>query len=103
MKNSIEKRKGKNMLLSELAEKELIQVADGVRYGFLADTDLFFNPRTGEILGFEVKRKQSRFSLKGREQQTVEFIPWSEVVLVGEHRILFGKTKRMEEMNFDEE
>ena len=30
------------MLLSELAQKELIQVEDGVRYGFLADTDLHF-------------------------------------------------------------
>ena len=45
------------MLLSELAQKELIQVEDGVRYGFLADTDLIFNGKTGDIIGFEVKKK----------------------------------------------
>ena len=35
------KERGMTMLLSELAQKELIQVEDGIRYGLLADTDLY--------------------------------------------------------------
>ena len=90
------------MLLSELAQKELIQVEDGVRYGLLADTDLIFNGKTGAIIGLEVRKKPGLFSFKNRAEQTEEFIPWEEIVLVGEHRILFGKTGRMDEVYLDE-
>lgn len=90
------------MLLSELAQKELIQVEDGIRYGLLADTDLIFNGKTGEILGFEIKKKFGRFSFKTRPEQSEEFIPWSEIVLIGEHRILFTKAGSMNEVDVDE-
>ncbi|MFS0574176.1 YlmC/YmxH family sporulation protein [Sporosarcina sp. 179-K 3D1 HS] len=90
------------MLLSELAQKELIQVEDGIRYGFLADTDMIFNGKTGDIIGFEIKKKFGRFSFKNRQEGTDEYIPWEEIVLIGEHRILFGKTRSMSELNFDD-
>lgn len=90
------------MLLSELAQKELIQVDDGVRYGLLAETDLIFNGKTGEIIGFEVKRQSGRFSFKNRYEPSEEFIPWEEIVLIGEHRILFKKTSSMHEVNLDD-
>lgn len=90
------------MLLSELAQKELIQVDDGVRYGLLADTDLIFNGKTGAIIGFEVKRQSGRFSFKNRYETSEEFIPWEEIVLIGEHRILFRKTSSMHEVNLDD-
>lgn len=90
------------MLLSELAQKELIQVEDGIRYGLLADTDLIFNGKTGEIIGFEIKKKFGRFSFKTRPEQSEEFIPWSEIVLIGEHRILFTKAGSMNEVDVDE-
>ncbi|MBD7983579.1 YlmC/YmxH family sporulation protein [Sporosarcina sp. Sa2YVA2] len=91
------------MLLSEMAQKELIQVEDGVRYGFLADTDLIFNRKTGDIIGFEVKKKFSRMPFRNKEQESVEFIPWSEIVLVGEHRILFGKTHSMGDFDVEDD
>lgn len=90
------------MLLSELAQKELIQVEDGIRYGILADTDLIFNTKTGEIIGFEIKKKFGRFSFKGRQEQSEEFIPWKEIVLIGEHRILFTKATTMHEADLDD-
>lgn len=90
------------MLLSELAQKELIQVEDGVRYGLLADTDLIFNGKTGDIIGFEVRKPAGRFSFRNRSEQSDEFIPWEEVVLVGEHRILFKKTGYIDEVFLDE-
>lgn len=90
------------MLLSELAQKELIQVEDGIRYGILGDTDLIFNTITGDIIGFEIKKRFGRFSLKGRQEQSEEFIPWQEIVLIGEHRILFTKASTMHEVDMDE-
>lgn len=46
------------MLLSELAQKELIQVKEGIRYGLLADTDLLFDGKTGTLIGLELKKEQ---------------------------------------------
>lgn len=90
------------MLLSELAQKELIQVDEGIRYGLLADTDLVFNGKTGDIIGLEVRRRYGRFSLKSRPEEIEEFIPWEEIVLIGEHRILFRKTGSINEVYLDE-
>lgn len=90
------------MLLSELAQKELIQVDEGIRYGLLADTDLIFDGKTGDIIGLEVRRKSGRFSFKSRPEEFEEFIPWEEIVLIGEHRILFRKTGSINEVNLDE-
>lgn len=90
------------MLLSELAQKELIQVDEGIRYGLLADTDLIFNGKTGDIIGLEVKKRNGRFSFKGRQDDSEEFIPWEEIVLIGEHRILFRKTGSINEVILDD-
>ena len=90
------------MLLSELAQKELIQVDEGIRYGLLADTDLIFNGKTGDIIGLEVKKRYGRFSFKSRPDESEEFIPWEEIVLIGEHRILFRKTGSISEVILDD-
>lgn len=81
------------MLLSELAEKELIQVEDGVRFGLLTETEMIFDPKTGKIHGFEVLKKSNRFSFQSRPVQSNEYIPWEEIVLIGDDRILFNKTR----------
>lgn len=90
------------MLLSELAQKELIQIKDGVRYGLLGEMDLIFDGKTGQIIGLEVKKRVSLFGFKNRAEQAEEFIPWEEIVLVGEHRILFGETGPIDEDYLDE-
>lgn len=79
------------MLLSELAEKELIEVENGVRYGFLADTECIFDPKTGEILGFEMPAYTVK-QLFQKKKSTVAYIRWADIVLIGEDRILFNKT-----------
>ncbi|MDI2589213.1 MULTISPECIES: YlmC/YmxH family sporulation protein [unclassified Psychrobacillus] len=80
------------MLLSELAEKELIQVRDGARYGKLADTELLFNPKTGKIEGFEVFQKTTSFFQANKTNKKKEFIAWKEIILIGKDRILFNET-----------
>ncbi|TQR20969.1 YlmC/YmxH family sporulation protein [Psychrobacillus vulpis] len=79
------------MLLSELAEKELIQVKDGARYGKLADTELLFNPTNGKIEGFEVYPKSASFFQANKANKKKEFISWEEIILIGKDRILFNE------------
>ncbi|WP_332648284.1 YlmC/YmxH family sporulation protein [Lysinibacillus sp. 54212] len=79
------------MLLSELAEKELIEMENGVRFGFLADSECLFDPKTGKIHGFELAAP-FRLSFSKKKTESSVFIPWEEILLIGEDRILFQKT-----------
>lgn len=86
------------MLLSDLVEKELIQMESGIRYGILEDTECLFDPKTGKIYGFEVLRYGSmRLPFQKKQTKSNEFIAWEEIVLIGEDRILFNKTSEVKE------
>lgn len=79
------------MLLSELAEKELIEMENGVRFGYLSETECIFDPKTGKIIGFELL-EPARMPFQKKKTSAPLFIPWEEIHLIGEDRILFRKT-----------
>lgn len=81
------------MLLSELAEKELIEMENGEIFGYLSETECIFDPKTGKILGFELEQS-SRFPFSKKKSATTLFIPWEEIYLIGEDRILFKKSTK---------
>jgi YlmC/YmxH family sporulation protein len=80
------------MLLSELAEKELIEMENGVRFGYLSETECIFDPKTGKILGFELYEQSSKLPFQKKKAMTPLYIPWEEIHLIGEDRILFHRT-----------
>lgn len=55
------------MLLSELAEKELIEMENGVRYGYLSETECLFDPKTGKIYGFELDNQSSKMPFQRKK------------------------------------
>lgn len=57
------------MLLSELAEKELIEMNNGVRYGFLAETECIFDAKTGKIIGFEMPAQMVKIPFQKRKAE----------------------------------
>lgn len=82
------------MLLSELAEKELIEMENGVNYGYLEDTECIFDPKTGKILGFELIEQSSKLPFSKKKSSHALFISWEDIYLIGEDRILFKKTTK---------
>ena len=78
------------MLLSEMVDKELIQVEGGVHFGILAHTECLLDVKTGKIHGFEILKEKGPFQKK--KVKVSEMIPWQEIILIGEDRILFNKT-----------
>ena len=80
------------MRLSELAEKELIEVANGIRYGYLSESECLFDTKTGKIHGFELAAS-TRLSFMKKKEETM-FIPWEEILLIGEDRILFQQIQK---------
>ena len=70
--------------IAQLQYKEVIDIADGTRYGFVGDVEL--DPERGAIESIVVKGRPRLLGLLGREPDTV--FPWSSVKRFGEDIIL---------------
>ena len=70
--------------LADLCCKELIDIADGTRYGFVGDLEL--DPESGRIRALVVCGRRRLFGLLGREEDRV--FPWDRVRRFGEDIIL---------------
>lgn len=70
--------------VSELRYKEIIDVADGCRYGFVGDAEV--DLETGTVTQLIVPGRLRLFGLLGRWEDTV--FPWSSVRRIGADTIL---------------
>jgi YlmC/YmxH family sporulation protein len=70
--------------IAELRQKEVINISDGRRLGFVKDAE--FSLETGRVLSIVLPGPCSFFRLFGRETEMV--IPWKDVRKIGEDIIL---------------
>ncbi|HAA24576.1 MAG TPA: YlmC/YmxH family sporulation protein [Ruminiclostridium sp.] len=70
--------------IAELRQKEVINISDGRRLGFVKDAE--FSLETGRILSIVLPGPYSFFRLFGKETELV--IPWKDVRKIGEDIIL---------------
>ena len=70
--------------IAELQCKEVIDISDGTRYGFVEDIEL--DPERGAIENIVVNGRSRCFGLLGREPDQV--FPWSSIRRFGEDIIL---------------
>lgn len=76
--------------IAELQYKEVIDIADGTRYGFVGDEEL--DPQHGSIESIVVHGRLRCFGLLGRDPDAV--FPWQSVRRFGEDIILVeGKAR----------
>lgn len=68
----------------ELKQKEVINVCDGCRLGFVCDLE--FEPKTGKIVSLIVPESGKGWSLFGREREYR--IPWKCITKIGDDIIL---------------
>ena len=76
--------------ISELQYKEVIDIADGTRYGYIGDVEL--DVQTGMIQNVIISGRPRLFGLLGREPDTV--FPWSSITRFGEDLILVDGRQR---------
>lgn len=87
---------------AELRYKEIIDIRDGTRYGYVGDVEL--DTASGQICALVVYGRLRLFGLLGREEDLV--FPWSAVKRFGEDIILVesgrseGRTRGRERKNF---
>ena len=70
--------------ISELRYKEIINVQDGSRYGYVGDVEVDLD--SGQVLALVVPGRLRLFGLLGREADVV--VPWESVKRFGEDIIL---------------
>ena len=70
--------------VSELRYKEMINVTDGSRYGYVGDAEV--DLETGQVRALVVPGRLRLFGLLGREEDTV--VPWEAVRRIGADIIL---------------
>ena len=76
--------------IAQLQYKEVIDIADGARYGFVGDVEL--DPDRGSVEGIVVRGRPRLLGLLGREEDVV--FPWSAVKRFGEDIILVDGAAR---------
>lgn len=75
------------MLLSEIGDKEVIDLTKGSRHGSFWDAEMLFDEATGRIKALLVPNFQgkSKFSSMSESLQ----LPWESIVKIGEDIIIF--------------
>lgn len=72
------------MTMCELKQKEVINIIDGCRYGYVCDIE--FCPKEGRVERIIVPGPARIFGMFGREQEYC--IPWCNIKQIGEDIIL---------------
>ncbi len=75
------------MRLSEIGDKEIIDLTKGSRHGAVWDAEMLFNQKDGKITALIVPEFQgkSRFSqLRGTTE-----LPWDSIINIGDDLIIF--------------
>lgn len=75
------------MRLSELGEKEIVNLNNGGRLGLLNDADIIFDEDTGKIISFIAPEKKLSIRLLGLESNGKE-IPWTAIRKIGYDMII---------------
>lgn len=70
--------------ISELQYKEVVDITDGTRYGFIGDLEL--DAGTGKILNVIIAGRSRCLGLLGRESDVI--FPWSAIKRIGADIIL---------------
>lgn len=85
--------------ISELQYKELVDISDGTRYGYIGDLEV--DSDTGMIRNIVVYGRARVFGLLGRQNDLI--LPWSAIKRIGPDIILVewsGKEKYRDNLNF---
>ncbi|HKM38649.1 MAG TPA: YlmC/YmxH family sporulation protein [bacterium] len=78
------------MRLSQLENKELINLQDGCRIGYFGDVDLVFDGDSGHIIGLEISNRNKFLRLFGSKCGSL--IPWQAIKKIGKEVIILDAT-----------
>lgn len=75
------------MRLTELGQKEIVNLNNGGRLGMIIDSDLLIEEETGKIVSLLAPEKKIGFRILGLENNGIE-IPWDAIRKIGYDMII---------------
>lgn len=75
------------MKFSEFGEKEIINLSNGEKLGYLYDADLVVDEQTGKIQAILVTEGKGQFSLFNSDRNYYE-IPWDSIKKIGSDMLI---------------
>ena len=78
------------MRLSEIGNKEIIDLSTGSRHGQLWDSELLFDPETGEIEAILISDFKASKQMRLEEYRQ---LPWQSILKIGEDMIIFQSSR----------
>lgn len=75
---------GMNCRMGEMRDKEVINIKNGDRIGFISDIEL--NPDDARLTAIIVYGKSKLFGIFGRDNDFI--IPWRDIKLIGDDTVL---------------
>lgn len=76
------------MLLSEIGDKEIVDLVKGSMHGKLWDAEMLFDEVTGAIKSLVIPDLSG---INSKFKDTIH-LPWSSIVVIGEDMIIFRST-----------
>lgn len=76
------------MRLSEIGNKEIVDLSTGCNHGELWDAEMIFDKKSGKIKSVLVQNFESTGLFKKNHGDLCE-LPWSSIVIIGEDMIIF--------------
>ncbi len=76
------------MLLSEIGNKEIVDMSTGTNHGLLWDAEMIFDRKTGRIKSVLVQNRQSTGLFK-KGYMDLRELPWSSIVIIGDDMVIF--------------
>lgn len=75
------------MRLSELGQKEIVNLNNGERLGLVLDSDLLIDQKTGKIISLLSPDRRLGFKIFGLDNSETE-IPWNAIRKIGYDMII---------------
>ncbi|MDR7856217.1 YlmC/YmxH family sporulation protein [Tissierella sp.] len=75
------------MRLTELGDKEIVNLNNGGRLGLIADSDFLIDENTGKIISLLVPERKFSLRIFGLENNGTE-IPWNAIRKIGYDMII---------------
>ena len=76
------------MRLSDIGNKEIVDLSTGCSYGQLWEAEMIFDKKTGKIKSVLAPALQSTGIFRKSINNICE-LPWSSIVIIGEDMIIF--------------
>ena len=76
------------MRLSEIGNKEIVDLSTGCAYGQLCEAEMIFDKKTGKIKSVLAPSLQSTGIFRKSINNICE-LPWGSIVIIGEDMIIF--------------